>query len=258
MINIGDTPQSNENGLKTTIPEGYNVLWIRAHNNDKEWYVYRILYTDGNKESLPKYACGNRGLTEFSPDGASPDSFNRAHIWMPIPVPRPGSLVIHSDYNQGHWISGIAFGKNLWGHAKNSALAYHWKINGGDAINWHTENWEGDISAKIYSGRLNELIVPVVPNGKDKLFYLVEHNNNWNGLFHTAIYANGVQIERLRTTYVNQFSTHYNSKFRNRYAAAKIPKELLINGGNTVSIKIDMTYQNSEIYIREAGTHDLI
>jgi hypothetical protein len=23
------------------------------------------------------------------------------------------------------WISGIAFSKNLWGHAKNSAIAYY-------------------------------------------------------------------------------------------------------------------------------------
>jgi hypothetical protein len=33
MICIGDNFQNNENGLKTTIPQGYDVLWLRSHNN---------------------------------------------------------------------------------------------------------------------------------------------------------------------------------------------------------------------------------
>jgi hypothetical protein len=46
---------------------------------------------------------------------------------------------------KGGWISGIAFGKNLWNHASNSAFAYEKAMNGGDQTE-STENmyWNGD------------------------------------------------------------------------------------------------------------------
>ena len=258
MLKIGSNSQQNEAGIKVTIPDNYDVLWIRVHNDAHIWNIFRVIYADGNKEILPKYAAGQRGLNEISPDGGSSDTYGYFHMWVPIPVIRSGTIVIHSDYPHSHWISGIAFGKNLWGHAKNSGVAYHWAINGGSKINFEFENWNNDILVNIPHGVISELIVPVVSNGKDKLLYLVEHNNNWNGLMHTAVSVNGVSIERFRTSYSNPFAVHYNSKSFDRYAAAKIPKDLIKNGDSVVSVKIDMTFQNQDIYIREMGTHDLI
>jgi len=258
MINIGSNSQANESGLKVTIPENYDVLWLRVHNNNDMWNILRVMYVDGNKESLPKFAAGARGLNEISPDGGASDSYDNFHMWVPIPLIRSGIIVIHSDYTDGHWISGIAFGKNLWGHAKNSGMAYHWAINSGSKIIFNSKNWNNDILVNIPHGVISELIVPVVANGKDKLLYLVEHNNNWNGLMHTSVSVNGVQIERLRTSYSNPFAVHYNSKLYDRYAAAKIPKDLIKNGDTVISVKIDMTFQNQDLNIREVGTHDLI
>lgn len=258
MINIGSNSQVNEFGMKVTIPENYDVLWLRVHNDAHIWNIFRVVYTDGNKESLPKFAAGQRGLVEISPDGGAVDTFSNLHMWVPIPVTRAGTVVVHSDYGHGHWISGIAFGKNLWGHAKNSGLAYHWAINGGSKINFDSESWNSDILVKIPHGIVSELIVPVVSNGKDKLLYFVEHNNNWNGIMHTAVFVNGTTIERLRTSYNNPFAVHFNSKMYSRYVAAKIPKELIKIGDTTISVKIDMTNQNADFNLREIGTHDLI
>jgi len=235
-IYIGNNKQENGAGIQITIPQNYNVLWIRNVNKNG-WNVYRLKYLDGNKEILPKFATGHRNLNEISPDGGAGDSDGSSNIWVPIPVPRSGILLASSDYNNEHWISGIAFIKNLWGHAKNSALAYHLKLNGGSEIGWDSDNWNNDVLGFIKQGVVSELIVPVVENRQDKLLYIVECNSNLNGIMHTAVYVNGVY---------------------NRYIATKIPKELIKKGDNTISVKIDMTFQNNNIYFREVGTHDYI
>jgi hypothetical protein len=30
-------------------------------------------------------------------------------------------------------------------------------------------------------------MVPVVPNGKNKILYIIEHNNNWEGTMHKDV-----------------------------------------------------------------------
>jgi len=42
---------------------------------------------------------------------------------MPMPLRKAGNYIIYPAGTET-WIGGIAFGKNLWGHAKNSARAY--------------------------------------------------------------------------------------------------------------------------------------
>lgn len=255
IIAIGNNYAANGNGLKVVVPGEYDLLWIRV--NDP---LVTVKVTPINFSYEDKYSCGKRGLNEVSPDGTVKDSHNYYHQWCPIPVRRTEDgdviLVIHSFINTQVWISGIAFGKNIWNHAKNSAVAYHWKVNGGSDVNWGTDNWNTDILVLIPPGRVNELIVPVVPNGKDKLFYLLEHNSNWSGVMHRSITANDVEIERLRSTYINPFSLHANGKAFMRYLAAKIPKELIGPNDHFVSIKINMMDQDLDIKIREAGTHD--
>ncbi len=113
------------------------------------------------------------------------------HKWCPIPLRRQGDYIIYSDRNRlGCWISGIAFSKNLWNHAKNGALAYHWQINGGSQAEWNSGNWNNDLIAMVPVGITTEYIVPVVPSNRDKLLYLVEHNNSWDGVAHTSLLVN--------------------------------------------------------------------
>lgn len=58
-------------------------------------------------------------------------------------------------------------------------------------MNWHTHNWNNDQLAGLNHGRLYTLEVPVVQNGRDKLLYIVEHNNNWTGTMHGRVRVNG-------------------------------------------------------------------
>lgn len=74
IINIGSNSQQNESWMKLTIPEKNNVLWVRVHNDAHILNIFRVVYVDGNKESLPKYGVGARGLNEISPDGGSSDT----------------------------------------------------------------------------------------------------------------------------------------------------------------------------------------
>ena len=61
--------------------------------------------------------------------------------------------MLYSDINKnGCWLSGIAFSKNLWNHAKNSGLAYHWKIKGGTAATWFSDNFNNDLHDSWWTG----------------------------------------------------------------------------------------------------------
>ncbi len=62
-------------------------------------------------------------LTEIAPDGGATDGYHNLHMWMPMPLRKAGNYIIYPAGTDS-WISGIAFGKNLWGHARNSAKAY--------------------------------------------------------------------------------------------------------------------------------------
>jgi hypothetical protein len=155
------------------------------------------------------------------------------------------------------WISGLGFSSNPWNHAYNSAVAYHWNMNGGTALPWDggNENWNNDIIVRIPPG-VNILTVPVVPSGVDKLFYIVEHNNNWDGFVLKSISVEDKKIERFRTTWDNPLARHHNSKIYSRFIAARIPASF-VAGKNFIKITIDTTGSNHSIYIREAGTVDL-
>jgi hypothetical protein len=255
ILQIGTVAQENENGLKINVPEKYNVLWIRVLNDRHN--IFRVR-PESDPES-EKYACSFRGLNEISPDGTTSDSFDYIHKWCPIPLRKPGAYMLYSDRNvNGCWLSGIAFSKNLWNHAKNSGLAYHWQINGGSAALWNTDNWNNDVLAMIPAGQISEFIVPVVPSGKDKLLYIFEHNNNWDGVMHTGVSVNDQSVERFRTSYLNPFSIHINSKLYSRYIALRIPKEYIPEDAKFVKLKIDMQMNNNHIHFREIGTHDFI
>lgn len=133
-------------------------------------------------------------------------------------------------------------------------------MNGGDATTWNSENWKSDVLATIPPKTNLELKVPVVPSGREKLLYLVEHNSDWNGCMHSGITVNGNPIERFLATYDNPFARHWNSKFGQRYIAARIPADLIPKTSNLttyLSVKIDMSKQNGIIHFREIGTHDL-
>jgi hypothetical protein len=111
----------------------------------------------------------------------------------------------------------------------------------------------------VANGTTNSLLkVPVVPSGRDKLLYIINHNDNSNENFMcSGITVGGNPIERLLTTYDNPFSRHWNGRTYQRYVAARIPANMIDKNARFLDVKIDTTYQNAPFYFREIGTHDL-
>ncbi len=254
MIRFG-LGRNSYGGLKVNVPLGHDVLWLRIPN--ERWFNVKVeAEEDKSNEDVEHYASGFRNLNEISPDGSVPDSYWNVHKWVPIPLRFQGKITLLCANRGDCFISGIAFGKNLHGHAMNSAIAYHWGINGGSAIPGGSANWNNDQLSQIPAGRTSVLKVPVFANGYDKLLYIVEHNSNWVGTMYTKITVNGRKVGRLRTSYQNAFSTHFNSKFYHRYIATFIPHDIIDPHQKFLHVVVQMRYQNRPIYFREIGTHD--
>ncbi|HEX7027810.1 MAG TPA: phage tail protein [Gammaproteobacteria bacterium] len=265
LIKFGADNEADGNGAQIVVPDGYNTVWVRVLGD--RWSVAKVYYPDGKKEDLGLWAGGYRAGNCYCPDGSladgqfiGGDDTVLAHQWLPIPVPRSGpvALVVKPKTTNHFWLSGVAFSRNPWGHAAHSAVAYHWQLNGGSDVGWNSHKWNNDVLAQILKGKETALVVPVVSNGNDKLLYLVEHNNNWNGCMHNGIKVNGKEIERFIATYDNPFARHWNSKIYNRYIAARVPAGLIGKDDRWLKVEIDMRGAGNEIYFREIGTHDLV
>ena len=257
ILNIGNPTSDMYQGISVVPPKGTQVIWLRNANHC--WN--HVNMSTSPQANYGNYASGYRNLNEISPDGGCPDTHWSTHKWMPMAIKNDSDgttpFYISARANSCSWFSGIAFSGNLNNHVSLSAVSYHWAINGGEGLVWNSENWNNDILAEVTQGRIWKLRIPVVPNGKDKLFYLVEHNSNWQGTQHTTVKCGGKLIERFRTSYNNAFATHFNSKMYDRYIAAKIPGSLLTQFAEWIDCEIDMTNNDHRLYIREAGTHDL-
>ena len=285
ILNVGSDPTNTfANGLTITVPVNKTVIWLRILND--RFACFTLFDNGGNIVGI--YASSNRNLCKLSPDGGISDFIS--HGWMPMPVPTSGTYVLNrggKDANgaiQGAdgWLSGIAFSTNPWNHAMNSALAHCWSLNGAPKIinvSWNNSNWNNDILSLITKNTVATLSVPIIYSGAstDKLFYLIEHNNNWDGCSHKGInvvvneVVNGITIpksipiENLRATYYNPLSRQ-NNKIYNRFIASRIPSSIInqifgsspvIGAIKWVLIQVDMTGITTEgIYFREAGTID--
>lgn len=258
IIKFGGNNETFGNGAEINIPGGYNTLWVRILG--QRWNVIGVFSKRGTP--LGAWAGGFRSANCYCPDGSlhdsdTPDNF-AFHQWLPIPVGGSEAVLLHSmqGTNDGFWLSGLAFSKNPWNHATQSADGYRRGLNGGEPIGWNSDNFNNDVAGQIEGNTNKELKVPVVPSGRDKLLYLIEHNSNWNGCQHAGITINGQPIERFVATYDNPFARHWNSKFYCRYIAARIPAKLT-SGVNFLSVRIDMGGITNSIFFREIGTHDL-
>ena len=259
IIKYGDNNEADGNGAKLTIPAGYDTAWIRVLGNRNT--TVKAYFLDGAQESLGLWHGGHRDANCYCPDGSLSDGHHTTHQWLPIPAGRAGALALIAkpDTNLQFWISGVAFSRNPWAHATQSASAYFHAMNGGDPVDSHGAlwHWNNDLCRRILKNTRWLLKVPVIPSGRDKLLYLIEHNNNWNGAMHTGITVNGTGIERFCATYDNPFARHWNSKWYNRYIAARIPAEMIPADARYLDVCIDMSLQDHHLHFRELGTHDL-
>jgi len=256
ILRLGD--KNSTDGLRVEVPIGKNVIWIRCLND--RWLSVQVYKIDGNID-LGNFCSGFRSLHKYAPDGGQHDSRWNLFSWFPIPVPGPGSykIVIGNRANNDGvdgWIAGIAFSTNPWNHAFNCARAYNWNVNGGENVTWHSDNWNNDMLGQLTNGTITTMVVPIVPSGKDKLLYLIEHNNQWDGGMHRGITVDGTPIERLRSTWDHPLARSINSKMYNRFLAAFIPESLTLNK-RFITVKIDMkSDMGNHIFFRESGTID--
>jgi hypothetical protein len=130
--------------------------------------------------------------------------------------------------------------------------------------NVYVADYENHRIQKFAQGGL-VLQVPVIPNGRDKLLYLVnaprlrenDEGSYDNGLQFTALRVNGQPVERFLATYDNPFAHFWNSRPGCNYNAALIPAERIPADARFLSVEIDLSRQFDDIKFREVGTHDL-
>ncbi|MBT8420580.1 MAG: hypothetical protein KJO08_06925, partial [Gammaproteobacteria bacterium] len=266
----GDNNIADFTGARVNVPAGYDTLWVRVlsaqEDTSPQWTRFQAcsLTAEGLKDQdYGIWVGGGRFNNRYCPDGSLADGGARYHEWLGIPV-EPGkdvALLEHPGDEDGLWFSGLAFSKNPWHHTTQAANVYKNAYNGGEEITWVDQSWNHDILAKIPSGKTTTISVPVLPSGTDKLIYLIERNDNSNGAMHAGITitveGEERKIERFSAGYQNPFARHWNSKWYQRYMAARIPKEFIPSDKRYIDVTIDMGYQTDPIYLREIGTHDL-
>ena len=362
LLQLGSSNDSDGNGAVVTVPEGYNTLWLRVHGGGGSAGL-KAYFLDGAGEALGHWSGAQRPY-QVCPDGSLPDNAGAKegydHQWLAIPVGRSGKVALISQQSDGYvWYSGVAFSRNPWAHAAQSARGYALGFNGSRGVTWHSAQSFGDQAGSIApsqagsysfsaqwgspgsgsgqflnpfgmavdssdnvyvadqsnhrvqkfdsngryltqwgsrgsgSGRFdypfgvavdssgnvyisdrdnhcvqkfaqgNLLQVPVIPNGRDKLLYLVnapqlkDEASYDNGLQFTALRVNGQPVERFLATYDNPFAHFWNSRPGCNYNAALVPAERIPADARFLSVEIDLSRQFDDIKFREVGTHDL-
>jgi hypothetical protein len=283
LLQLGSRNDSDGNGAVVTVPEGYTTLWLRLHANGSGLKAY---FLDGAGEALGHWWVGGRPY-QVCPDGSLPDNVGAPHYdhqWLAIPVSRAGKVALISQQSEGYvWYSGVAFSRNPWAHAAQSARGYALGFNGSKGVTWfgwQSERFAGDQAGSItrnLSQGGQALQVPVLPNGRDKLLYLVNapevvygvgsssstgvyqdvYSPYDNGLQLTGIRVNGQPVERFLATYDNPFARYWNSRPGCNYNAALVPAELIPANARFLQVEIDLSKQEDDIKFREVGTHDL-
>ncbi len=267
--------QSNGTGIEITVPNpptganyDYTILWVQTLN--ERWSDFKV-YNNSPYKTFGKFTTGYRKLNNISPNGATHNEYWSLFEWQPVPIKlNSDRKIMISNFRNGSptWFSGFAFSTNPWNHCRLAAISIHWQTNKDPesdidntnaAITWNSENWNNDNLLQFNKNTQPSFQIPFVNSGKDKIFYVVEHNNSWG----PSVIMVSVQkadntyqdIGGLYTTFNNPFSRHFNSKIYQRYYGVIIPKNLLPTDKNFITIRVSMP-DGENLYVREVGTHD--
>ena len=230
IIKYGSNSEQDGNGALVTIPAGFDTIWIRVLGD--RWNVVHAYALDrrpaisasgwAGTARATRTALTDRSATaRIRRTNGSLSTWASAAGWLSFPSPIP---------TQEFWVSGLAFTKNPWAHAAQSAVAFVWGLNGGDTINWEGV-WGSDVDCSVSPQTMKMLKVPFVNSGRDKLLYVIGENNDPNRLAHDGVWLNGTNIGRLRASFDNPFARHWNSKMYERYAAVFVPANLTVASG---------------------------
>lgn len=257
---ISSTPYETYLTRTSTFLPDAEIVWLKLDRDTKEIIVESRRADDNRIIGL---FVTDSAIGTYSPDGTT-------ERWIPIPLPKAGMDILCTIKLPGYkaiqkqfgtlkaytMLQSIAFGKNPWKHAVCSALTYSLYMNPTDNISRVTNplsTVENNTMLKINGNVV--LMVPVVPSGKDKLIYIVEHGRNSLNLSWMTLHVNDKPVENLRNVYMNPFSQHLNGRGYGTYLAAKIPANYVEKEQSHVKVNIDT--KGCALFVTEIGTHDM-
>jgi hypothetical protein len=156
-----------------------------------------------------------------------------------------------------------------------------------DNVIWNTEY----VTWRNTSGPANPsniiVRIPIVNSGRDKILYLVTHNDNWNenmkavfifekpniqptisntkdlttATFNDISNNPMIRLDNFTTTFNNPFSRHYNSSVYNRYIGTVIPSNLIKTDYIILGLQLPVALDSTSLMgtrIKHIGTHDKI
>ena len=153
LLQLGSSNDSDGNGAVVTVPEGYNTLWLRRVVGGGGSAGLKAYFLDGAGEALGHWSGAQRPY-QVCPDGSLPDNAGAKegyeHQWLAIPVGRSGKVALISQQSDGYvWYSGVAFSRNPWAHAAQSARGCALGFNGSRGVTWHSAQSFGDQAGSI-------------------------------------------------------------------------------------------------------------
>ncbi len=268
-------------GIEITVPlytgsnTDFTVLWVQTNSNVRINFRVYIKNSNDTYTTFGTYSAGMRSANLFSPDGTIHNEIHNLFEWYPVPIKLNSDrkILISNPTSIDTWYSGFAFSTNPWNHSRVSAYTVYYNLNqdGQDnsiittystqstIVNYKVNNidfiWNNDSIVKFTPGTSN-FRIPFVNSGKDKIFYIIDHNDNY-GPSVVNVEINNTNVGNLYTTFDNPFSRHYNSKKYHRYNAVIIPKNLLQNLDNFITVSIIIPTNSADLWFKEVGTHDV-
>lgn len=306
-----DTDAGNNTGFNIDIPTpnqlGFipSVLWVEVYNSS----IIVMKISDG-ANFTNQHILNQNNYNLIAPDGNITQNLynlNNQPVWVPMPfnyntISSTKRLILSRVYaaTESFKISGIAFSTNPWNHLNLHALTIMYNSNrllydlrsGSPEMSTDNEIWNTEyIIYRNTSGPTNPsniiIRIPIVNSGRDKILYLITHNDAWNENM-KAVYifenpnlqpripttkdlttatfddiANNpmIRLDNFTTTFNNPFSRHYNSSVYNRYIGTVIPSNLIKTNYILVGLQLPIALNTTALMgtrIKHIGTHDKI
>jgi hypothetical protein len=180
--------------------------------------------------------------------------FHNDETWLPIPFPSGKDIVITLSVQSAHQMNGnilqgLMFGTNPWNHVTCPAISY--RLYASEETKSMIR--VSDVNVVTLKGSVT-MMVPVIPNGLDKLLYIVHHGTDFLNLGRTRVHVNNMPIESFKHSYSNPFSKFLNGKSHGMYLALKIPANYLDH--NAPFVRVRLNTRGGSLHISEIGTHD--
>ena len=256
QIGVGESDEDGNNGFVIDIPEGYDTLIFQTYINwEYSTCHFKGNYTD-NGEIIGSWG-GSKPHKITPMDNIAPRFRSLEIAPFAIPNLRPGKILLYSGQNNDCYITELTFAKNLHGHAATLPSIFLSAFNGGflDGADYTLVYTDEMVLSDFTDNMLPNFKIPVVPNGKKKLIYIIHERDNFeetNGVQYTSV--NDIEI-RMKVDIDNVFSRTINRSDDDDsgFYGAIIPEEADLGDSKWLDFEI---YSDSMFRLYEIGTID--